>query len=119
MTAASPELAAVITAAVAGTPITEAFAQQHITIPPPGSPVTDPVDPHRLVAGDVGILTDRHALALGNGTALLDNRIQPAATVAGPGFRLGASARAGSDATVHHVGRPDPTRPAVTAGPSG
>jgi hypothetical protein len=31
-------------------------------------------------------LTDRHALALGNGTALLDNRIQPAATVAAPAF---------------------------------
>ena len=74
-----------ITAAVAGTPITEAFAQQHITIPPPGSPVTDPRRPHRLVAGDIGI-TDRHALALGNGTALLDNRIQPAANVSGPGF---------------------------------
>ena len=120
VTAASPELAAVITAAVAGTPIAEAFAQQHITIPPPGSPVTDPVDPHRLVAGDIGILTDRHALALGNGTALVDNRIQPAASVSSPGF-LGwehppvpgpTSPSTTSDA-------PTPTRPAVTAGPSG
>lgn len=43
VTAGSPELAAAITAAVAGTPIAEAFAQQGITIPPPGSPVAEPV----------------------------------------------------------------------------
>ena len=120
VTAASPELAAVITAAVAGTPIAEAFAQQHITIPPPGSPVTDPVDPHRLVGGDVGILTDRHALALGNGTALLDNRIQPAATVAGPGF-LGWEHPPVPGPTPPSTtsNAPTPTRPAVTVGPSG
>ena len=119
VTAASPELAAVITAAVAGTPIAEAFAQQHITIPPPGSPVTDPVDPHRLVGGDVGILTDRHALALGNGTALLDNRIQPAATVAGPGF-LGWEHPPVPGPTPPSTtsNAPTPTRPAVTVGPS-
>jgi hypothetical protein len=39
-----------------------------------------------LVPGDIGVLADRHALALGNGTALLDNQIQPITNVVGPGF---------------------------------
>ena len=118
--AATPELAAVIRAAVAGTPIAEAFAQQHITIPPPGSPVADAVDLHRLVAGDVGILTDRHALALGNGSVLLDNRIQPAVSVSGPGF-LGWEHPPvpGPTPSSTTSAAPTPTRPAVTAGPSG
>ena len=77
----SPELAAVITAAVAGTPIPEAFARQGIAIPPAGSAVTNPVDPAYLAAGDVGVLTDGHALALGNGKALLENSIQPISAV--------------------------------------
>jgi hypothetical protein len=39
-----------------------------------------------LAPGDIGVLADRHALALGNGTTLLDNQIQPIANVVGPGF---------------------------------
>lgn len=77
VTAPSPQLAAVIAAAVAGTPIPDAFSGQGITIPAPGSPVVAPVDPAALVPGDVGVFGDRHALALGEGKALLDNQIQP------------------------------------------
>ncbi len=84
--APSPELAAVITAAVAGTPIAEAFRQQGITIAEPGLPVAGSLDPQQLLPGDIGVLTDRHALALGAGTALLDQQIVPLASVMGPGF---------------------------------
>jgi len=84
--APSAELASVITAAVAGAPIPEAFRWQGITIPAPGSPVTAPVDPTRLVPGDIAVFADRHALALGNGTVLLDQQIQPISSVTGPGF---------------------------------
>lgn len=84
--APSMELAAVITAAMAGTPIQEAFRQQDITIPEPGTTVTGPLDVAQLVPGDIGLLTDRHALALGNGKVFLDQQIQPIASVTGPGF---------------------------------
>ncbi len=117
VTATSPQLAAAIKAAVSGAPIAEAFGQQGIVIPPPGTAVTDPIDPLDVVPGDIGMLTDRHALALGPGKALLDGQIQHIATVSGPGF-LGwehppaastrASAPAGPDA-------PTPTRPATTS----
>ena len=76
VTAPSPQLATVISAAVAGTPIPDAFSAQGITIPVPGSPIVAPVDPAMLVPGDIGVFSDRHALALGDGKALLDNQIQ-------------------------------------------
>jgi hypothetical protein len=86
VTAASPQLAAAIKAAVGGTPIADAFRQQGITIPPPGTAVIEPIDPLRVIPGDIGILTDRHALALGHGKALLDGQIQHIGTVTGPDF---------------------------------
>jgi hypothetical protein len=86
VSAPSPQIAAAVAAAVAGTPIPDAFRQQGIVLPPPGSSVAAPVDAAMLTPGDIAVLTDRHALALGNGTALLDNQIQPIANVAGPGF---------------------------------
>ena len=49
-------------------------------------PVTGSLDPQQLMPGDIGLLTDRHALALGSGTALLDQQIVPLASVMGPGF---------------------------------
>lgn len=86
VTSEGPEPARVIAAAVAGMPIPEAFAQQGITLPPPGSPVIAPIDPARVIAGDVGVLPDRYALALGNGKALLDNRITPIADITAAGL---------------------------------
>jgi Domain of unknown function (DUF4226) len=86
VTAANPQLAAAIKAAADGTPIADAFRQEGITIPPPGTAVTDPVDPSRLTPGDIGMLTDRHALALGQSRALLNGQIQHISTVNGPSF---------------------------------
>jgi len=86
VTAPSPQLAAVISAAVAGTPIPDAFSDQGITIPAPGSPVSAPVDPSMLVPGDIGVLSDRHALSLGDGKALLDNQIQTIDSFGGRGL---------------------------------
>ncbi|HTY26521.1 MAG TPA: hypothetical protein VMD51_00040, partial [Mycobacterium sp.] len=117
--APSPELAAAITAAVAGTPVAEAYHQQGITIPPPGTPVAHPVESARLTAGDVGMLTDRHAVALGNGKAVFNGKIEPISSVTGPSF-LGWEhpPEPGSTTAPPKSDRPTPTRPAVTAGPS-
>jgi Domain of unknown function (DUF4226) len=122
VTAASPQLAAAIKAAVGGTPIAEAFHQQGITIPPPGTAVSNPIDPLRVVPGDIGVLSDRHALALGHGKALLDGQIQHIATVSGPTF-LGwehppvtqGPATATPPAGPARTDPPTPTRPAATS----
>jgi hypothetical protein len=113
VTAASPQLAAVIQAAVAGAPIAEAFHQQGITIPPPGTVVTNPVEPRQVLPGDVGVFTDRHALALGHEKALLDGQIQHIATVSGPNF-LGWEHPPAATAPAK-PGAPTPTRPATAS----
>ncbi len=115
VTAASPQLAAAIKAAVGGAPIADAFRQQGITIPAPGTPVTNPIDLPQLIPGDLGIFTDRHALALGPGKALLDGQIQHIATVSGPSF-LGWEHPPAATATVTEPAKPStptPTRPAA------
>ena len=86
LTAATPQLAAAIEAAANGTPIADAFRQEGMTIPPPGTAVSDPVDASQLAPGDIGMFTDRHALALGDSRALLNGQIQHISTVNGPGF---------------------------------
>jgi hypothetical protein len=114
VTAANPQLAAAIKAAASGTPIADAFRQQGITIPPPGTAVADPVDPSRLIPGDIGMLTDRHALALGQSRALLNGQIQHISTVNGPSF-LGWEHPPGpvTAAAPEETDPPAPTRPAT------
>lgn len=116
VTAASPELAAVIKAAVGGTPIADAFRQNGISIPPPGTAVVDPIDPVQVEPGDIGMFTTRHALALGHSEALVDGQIQDVSVVTGPSF-LGwehppAPVAAGAPA---NGDPPAPTRPAAVA----
>src|SRR6516165_9278001 len=113
VTAASPQLAAVIQAAVAGAPIADAFHRQGITIPPPGTAVTNPIDPRQVIPGDVGVFTDRHSLALGHEKALLDGQIQHLATVGGPNF-LGWEHPPAATAPAEPQA-PTPTRPAATS----
>jgi hypothetical protein len=118
VTAANPQLAAAIKAAAGGTPIADAFRQEGITIPPPGTAVTDPVDPSRLTPGDIGMLTDRHALALGESRALLNGQIQHISTVNGPSF-LGWEHPPGpvTAAAPDRIDPPAPTRPASVERP--
>ncbi|QLL07498.1 DUF4226 domain-containing protein [Mycobacterium vicinigordonae] len=118
VTAASPQLAAAIKAAASGTPIPDAFQQQGITIPQPGTAVAHPVDLSQLTPGDIGIFTDRHALALGRSKALLDGQIQQIATVTGPSF-LGwehppAPASPAPETAPPAGEAPTPTRPSAT-----
>jgi Domain of unknown function (DUF4226) len=118
VTAASPELGAAIKAAVDGTPIADAFRQQGITIPPPGTAVSDPVDPSRVTPGDIGMFTNRHALALGQSKVLLNGQIQHISTVKGPSF-LGWEHPPAPITTTAPVRTepPAPTRPATAGRP--
>lgn len=86
MTVANPRLAAVMQAAADGESVVEAFRSQGIHIPPPGAPVAAAVDVASLRPGDIGVFTDRHALAVGAGKALLDGQIHLVENLRGPGF---------------------------------
>ena len=101
-----------IEAAAAGTPIAEAFQREGITIPPPGTAVPDPVDPAQLAPGDIGMFTDRHALAIGESRALVNGQIQHITTVTGPSF-LGWEHPPVPVNTPAKTAPPTPTRPAA------
>jgi len=124
ITAPSPALARVLTAALAGTPIGEAFQREDLTIPPPGTSVPHPVDPARVGTGDVAMFTDRQALAIDRDRALLDGQIRPVSAISGPSFLgwLHPPAAAGevapSATTPNNSDTPAPTRPAAPAEPA-
>lgn len=113
VTAPTPQLAAVVRAAAGGTPISDAFRQQGITIPPPGTAVTGQVDPSRVRLGDIGMFTDRHALAVGNSKALLDGEIHYIDDVRGPSF-LGWQHPPVPIGPAEPAQTPTPTRPSAT-----
>ncbi len=114
-------IADVLRNAIGGTPIVEAFREEGIVVPPPGTAVAHPVDPSRVVGGDIGMFSDRQAVALDRERALLGGRIQPVASVAGPSFLgwlhpqgPGTSASAPSSTPMQDA-PPTPTRPATAA----
>jgi hypothetical protein len=120
--APSVTIAQVMRSAIEGTPVVEAFRAEGIVVPPPGTAVPHPVDPGRIVGGDIGMFTDRQALALDRNRALLDGRVEPVAGIAGPSF-LGWLHPQGQDTTPSTVtpstplqgATPPPTRPATAA----
>ena len=58
-----------------------------VTLPPAGTPVTDPVPPTQLKGGDVGMWKDHMVMALGNGKVLVSGQVQPIESVSsGPDF---------------------------------
>ncbi|MGH3563285.1 MAG: DUF4226 domain-containing protein, partial [Mycobacterium sp.] len=63
--------------------------------------------------GDIGMFTDRHALALGSGKALLDGQIQHIGNVRGPSF-LGWQHPPTVGETPTPTQAPAPTRPSAT-----
>lgn len=111
-TIADPQLAAAMQAAADGTPVAEAFRRQGIDIPPPGTPVTAPVEQARVRPGDIGVFSDRHALAVGDGKALLDGQIHLVSNLRGPGF-LGWQHPPVRIQEPAPAGEPVPTRPAM------
>ncbi|ART74240.1 hypothetical protein BTO20_36950 (plasmid) [Mycobacterium dioxanotrophicus] len=86
--ARTPQGAEAVRAALNGAPVAEAWQQAAgVTLPPPGTPVTDPVPPPQLKAGDVGMWKDHQVMALGSGKVLVSGQVQPLESVSsGPDF---------------------------------
>ena len=85
--AATPAAAQAVRAYLAGTPLDAAYRQAGVDLPPPGTPVTAPIDPSQLAAGDVGMFKDHYVVALGAAKAVKDGQVVPLASAAsGPDF---------------------------------
>ncbi|WP_232538318.1 hypothetical protein [Mycobacterium intracellulare] len=68
-------------AALNGLPVAEAWHQAGVTVPPPGTPVTSPIPPTLLKAGDIGVCKDHLVMALGTSKVLVSGQVQPLTSV--------------------------------------
>jgi hypothetical protein len=110
--ASTPAAAQAMRAYLTGTPLDAAYRQAGIDLPPPGTPVTAPIDPSQLAAGDVGMFKDHYVAALGAGKAVKDGQVMPLSSVASSPDFLGwlrPSAPASFDPVA--VSAPAPTAP--------
>jgi hypothetical protein len=80
--ARTPELAQAVKAHLDGKPLEEAYREQRFELPPPGTPVTNPVDPSRLSAGMLGTFKDHFVVALSSVKALQDGQVVPLSSIA-------------------------------------
>jgi hypothetical protein len=86
-TARTPALAAAVRDYLAGTAVDAAYRQAGIELPPPGTPVTNPVDPARLSCGAIGMFKDHYVVALSAVKALQNGDVVPlSSVVSGPDF---------------------------------
>ena len=118
MNARTEELAAAVMAHLEGKPLEEAYREQNIQLPPPGTPVTDPVDPSRLSAGMLGMFKDHFVVALSSVKALQDGEVVPLSSISSsPDFLawLDPSATGGAVPT---AAAPVPQVPASTPTPA-
>jgi len=86
-TARTAALAEAVKSYLGGTPVDAAYRQAGIDLPPPGTPVTNPVDPSALSCGAIGMFKDHYLVALSSVKALQNGQVVPLSTVAsGPDF---------------------------------
>jgi Domain of unknown function (DUF4226) len=87
VSARSPAVAAAVKAYLAGAPLDMAYRQAGIDLPPPGTAVTNPVDPSALTAGAIGMFKDHYVVALSPAKALRDGQVVSLSSAAsGPDF---------------------------------
>lgn len=85
--ARTPVGAEALRAALNGAPVSEAYQKAGVTLPPAGTPVTEPIPPTKLQAGDVGMWKDHMVMSLGSGKVLVSGQEQPLESVgSGPDF---------------------------------
>lgn len=121
VTAPNEQAANATRAVLAGQSVTDAYKAQGVDIPPPGAPVTAPVDPSHLQPGDIARFESRPpVMALGNGKIWMDGQVQPLSALGSSGDFLGWSKPAASTAITAHALTPlvPAAPPAAPSGPS-
>ena len=120
VTASNEKAAAATRAVLGGTDVTAAYQAQGVQIPPPGTPVTSPVDPSRLEPGDIASFEGRPpVMAAGNGKVWMDGQLQPLSAMGSAEDFLGWSRPTGAPAAVLTADSPAPAAgtPPVNATP--
>ena len=115
VTAPNEKAATAARSVLTGQSVTDAYKAQGIDIPPPGTPVTTPVDPAHLEAGDIARFGSRPpVMAMGNGKVWMDGQLQPLSAMGSSGDFLGWS-KPTAQTVMAHASAPLPPVPAVPA----
>jgi hypothetical protein len=69
-------------AALSGANPADAYQQAGVTLPPPGTPILNPVAPGDLQPGDIGMWKDHQVMALGDNKVLVNGQVQPDSSIA-------------------------------------
>jgi hypothetical protein len=101
--ARSPQTAAAVRDLLSGsTTVDGAYHQHGLTLPPPGTPVLNPVPPTQLACGDIALFTDHYEPVLSSVKGYLNGQVVPlSAVTSSPDF----------------LGFLDPTAPMTAGGP--
>jgi len=115
--ARTPQAAQAVRDYLAGGTVDAAYRQNGMTLPPVGTPVTNPVDPTRLSAGDIAMFKDHYEPLLSSVKGYLNGQVVPLSQVTSSPDFLGfidptAMAAAGGTAP----GAPAPAPPASPLG---
>lgn len=122
-TARSPQTAQAIRDYLAGKTVDAAYRQNNIQLPPPGTPVTNPVDPSRLTCGDLAMFTDHYVPVLSSVKAFVNGQVVPLESVSSsPDFLGWIDPTAAASSTAPHSGppaalQPQPAIPPVASPP--
>ena len=81
-TARNPQAAQAIRDYLAGDTVDASYRKSGIALPPPGTPITHPVDPSRLACGDLAMFKDHYVPVLSSVKAYLNGQVVPLGSVA-------------------------------------
>jgi hypothetical protein len=125
--APTAQAATAVRAALNGASAADAYQQAGVTLPPPGTPVLNPVAPGDLQAGDVGVWKDHQVMALGGDKVLVSGQVQPESSIGSspdflgwmrPGQQSSAPPAAAAPAATPAAPAPAAAAPAPVAAPS-
>ncbi|WAJ48021.1 DUF4226 domain-containing protein (plasmid) [Mycobacterium sp. Aquia_216] len=122
-TARSPQAAQAIRDYLAGKTVDAAYRQNNIQLPPPGTPVTNPMDPSRLTCGDLAMFKDHYVPVLSSVKAYVNGQVVPLESVSSsPDFLGWIDPTAAATSTGPHSGppaapQPQPAIPPVASAP--
>jgi hypothetical protein len=113
-TARNPQAAQAIRDYLAGDTVDASYRKNGIQLPPPGTPITHPVDPSRLACGDLAMFDDHYVPVLSSVKAYLNGQVVPLGSVASSPDFLGWI-----DPTAAVAGATPSTPPAAGSAPAG
>ncbi|MUL48336.1 DUF4226 domain-containing protein [Mycobacterium sp. CBMA293] len=103
-TTRDPRTAAALTDYIGGDTVQNSYGKHGMTLPPPGTPLTNPLPPTKVTGGDVAVFMDHYEPVLSAVKALHNGQVVPLSSVTNsPGF----------------LGFIDPTAAAAAPAPTG